>query len=108
MDANKIIESINLCVDSKAKDCYKCRYKDAGSCAVSMMKDAVKAMESQQKRIAELEAERAALIEVVHSRCGCDSCKYKALDACVEPCDSCKRTGGKLDNWEWCGLEQEV
>ena len=63
-------------------------------------------IEEQQKRIAELEAERDALIEGLRYGCGCDSCKYRALDACKEPCYSCKRTGGKQDNWEWRGLDR--
>ena len=55
-----------------------------------------------------VKAERDALIDVLHERCGCESCKHKALDAVIEPCNSCKRTGGTQDNWEWCGLELEV
>lgn len=114
MEINKLIGSLKYCSKLQSVDdctgCPKFGDKICAStyCVDDLLMKAANALEAQQQRIDEMKAERDALIEVLHSRCGCDSCKYKALDALIEPCNSCKGTGGMQDNWEWCGLEKEV
>lgn len=62
MEINEVLESINLCINTRAKGCSKCRYNESNYCAEDMMLDAVKVidslrstMDAQQQRIAELE-----------------------------------------------------
>lgn len=107
MEISEVLESINLCITSKAKACAKCRYKDAGSCAVDMMKDAVKAIEAQQKRIAELKADREALCLIVKNISDCTHCKYVSRSVAEEPCNDCAESR-RYPYWEWAGVKPEV
>lgn len=84
MVINEVLESINLCINTRAKGCSKCRYNEANSCAEAMMIDAVKViealrstMDAQQQRIAELE-------EVVSQRARADAAEVFICKLCAE------------------------
>lgn len=63
----------------------------------------------EQKKLHEkLKARKAelnALFKTIREHCGCDLCKYEAMDHDEEPCFFCRGTGGDSDNWEWRGAE---
>lgn len=84
---------------AEGASCSKCQYKEASYCKRTMMNDAADALEAADKRIAELEADKKTLINVVKDKSDFhatkDAMRIAELEAQllkgeIVPCDDCK------------------
>lgn len=113
---DEIKKSFRLHTLSNRSGCIGCAYRDPNKisfkCQSELFKDVreyIKQLESQNaellKKVEQLEAERDAAVADI-SR-GCYTCRNGGKDIWEEPCDSCRRTGGNIDHWQWRGAQKE-
>lgn len=138
MEINKLIEALKTMLPQKVPYgqlvCADAPYGNSGPFVYEdpepyFIEAAIKTIETQQQRIAELEAElkderhrhdryvdfelaeaeelrklkaeRDDLLMIIRFHTDCEFCKHEHVLACEEPCSSCRGTGGKEDKWEW-------
>ena len=111
MKTNETIAALRYCQLSQHTDCWGCPANIGGSsCLDALHKDAADALEAQQKRIEELEAERDAAVEAIRKMLSeeygtiCEFCAHdKNKDAlCAKPANG--SGGWCCQNARWRGI----
>lgn len=62
---------------------------------------------AEAAELAKVKAERDELLRTIRVYGGCDFCKYETVDCDESPCHECRGWGGKLDKWEWRGVNPD-
>ena len=78
-------------------DCSCCEYGQEANCDAGLHFDAL-------DYIRRLEAEREALLKIVHDYAGCKECVHVSIKPELPPCSDCGVLG---KNWVWRGAGKE-
>ena len=102
MTADEIKTGLECCITDNCKGCPYYPLYEVFGCKLARAKDTlalIQQLEAQNaeliKKVEQLQTVGAEAEELLRLG-GCDTCKYRDVDAWIEPCMSCKYS----DKWE--------